>query len=415
MSAYWKVSSEAGYDFLDFYIDGVLQDQISGLVDWHQMVYTIIEPGTHTLEWRYVKDDSIARETSIFTARALLPNLSPIWLVKEASSGPTGCWQSSYAVEGLGMHTLKWSYTGDDSAFVDYVQWTSTTETSQSLQEALDVGWPIATIGGYDGWSKVSYPAYNDGDSAKSGGIDDDEVSQMQAIVEGEGTVKFWWKVSSEEDHDYLKFYIDDVFKKEIHGEQDWQEEEYNLTGSGTHLLLWEYDKDVSLWEGDDCGWVDWLQGPGTAPPPPDPFAGALDCDLSFTTGGHSDWEVNTLYGYYGGDSARNGSVDDEEESWLQTTVEGEGTVTFWWKVYSEEYDYMEFYIDSVRQDRISGDVDWEQKQYNISGSGSHTLKWRYIKDSSEEAGDDRGSVDYLQWSGSSPSPPPDPAELEVR
>ena len=74
----------------------------------------------------------------------------------------------------------------------------------------------------------------------------------------------------------------------------------------------------------------------------------------------------------------------------------------------------MEFYIDSVRQDRISGWVVWEQKQYNISGSGTHTLKWRYIKDSSEEAGDDGGSVDYLQWSGSSPSPPPDPAEWDT-
>jgi hypothetical protein len=29
------------------------------LVDWHQMVYTITNSGTHTLEWRYVKDVSI--------------------------------------------------------------------------------------------------------------------------------------------------------------------------------------------------------------------------------------------------------------------------------------------------------------------------------------------------------------------
>ena len=42
ISFYWKVCSEADYDFLEFYIDGVLQDQISGLVDWHQMVYKII-------------------------------------------------------------------------------------------------------------------------------------------------------------------------------------------------------------------------------------------------------------------------------------------------------------------------------------------------------------------------------------
>ena len=56
LSFYWKVSSEAGYDFLEFYIDGVLQDRISGMENWHQMIYTITEPGSHTLEWRYVKD-----------------------------------------------------------------------------------------------------------------------------------------------------------------------------------------------------------------------------------------------------------------------------------------------------------------------------------------------------------------------
>ena len=59
ISFYWKVCSEADYDFLEFYIDGVLQEQISGLVDWHQMIYTITNSGTHTLEWRYVKDVSI--------------------------------------------------------------------------------------------------------------------------------------------------------------------------------------------------------------------------------------------------------------------------------------------------------------------------------------------------------------------
>jgi YD repeat-containing protein len=210
--------------------------------------------------------------------------------VKESPSGPFGWQGRTIPVEGLGTHTLKWSYTGDDSAFVDYVQWTSTDENSPSLQEALDVGWPIATIGGYYGWSKVSYPAYNDGDSAKSGDIDHEGVSQMQATVEGEGEVSFWWKVSSEEGCDYLEFYIDGVFKNKISGEVGWQEKEYTLTGSGSHSLLWQYEKDGSIDEGDDCGWVDWLQGPGTAPPIPDPFAEALDCDLSFTTGGDSDW-----------------------------------------------------------------------------------------------------------------------------
>jgi hypothetical protein len=59
VSFYWKVSSESDYDYLEFYIDGSLQDRISGTVDWQQMTYTLLS-GSHTLEWRYTKDGSVS-------------------------------------------------------------------------------------------------------------------------------------------------------------------------------------------------------------------------------------------------------------------------------------------------------------------------------------------------------------------
>jgi RHS repeat-associated protein len=43
---------------------------------------------------------------------------------------------------------------------------------------------------------------------------------------------------------------------------------------------------------------------------------------------------------------------------------------------------------------------------YTVSGAGTHTLKWRYVKDGSESAGDDCGYVDYIQWSGPLPQDP---------
>ena len=59
VSFYWKVSSEVDWDFLDFYIDGAMQDQISGEVDWEQKTYQITGAGAHTLEWRYTKDQAV--------------------------------------------------------------------------------------------------------------------------------------------------------------------------------------------------------------------------------------------------------------------------------------------------------------------------------------------------------------------
>ncbi|MCK4655259.1 MAG: T9SS type A sorting domain-containing protein [Candidatus Cloacimonetes bacterium] len=54
--SFWKkVSSEATYDFLRFYIDGSLQEQWSGEDDWSEEIY-LITFGTHIFEWKYVKD-----------------------------------------------------------------------------------------------------------------------------------------------------------------------------------------------------------------------------------------------------------------------------------------------------------------------------------------------------------------------
>lgn len=80
---------------------------------------------------------------------------------------------------------------------------------------------------------------------------------------------------NSEEDCDYLEFYIDGEFQHRISGEVDWQEKSYTLSGSGSHSLLWQYIKDDSGETSSDCGWVDYLQGPGSTPPPPDMLAEA--------------------------------------------------------------------------------------------------------------------------------------------
>jgi alpha-tubulin suppressor-like RCC1 family protein len=54
---WWKVSSEASFDFLEFKLDGITQTSISGEVDWQQLSYAI-PSGNHTLVWRYSKDPS---------------------------------------------------------------------------------------------------------------------------------------------------------------------------------------------------------------------------------------------------------------------------------------------------------------------------------------------------------------------
>jgi hypothetical protein len=127
--------------------------------------------------------------------------------------------------------------------------------------------------------------------------------------------------------------------------------------------------------------------------------------NLSFTLGGGGNWFPETDSYYYGGSAAQSGAITDNQSSWLQTTVVGPGTLSFYWKVSSElSYDFLEFHIDGVRQPgRISGTVDWQQQIFPIS-RGSHTLKWVYVKDQHVSDNSDCGWVDKVVYTGPRPT-----------
>ena len=53
----WKVSSESGYDFLRWCLDGVQKESISGTGGGWREVTTTIPEGEHTIVWTYFKDE----------------------------------------------------------------------------------------------------------------------------------------------------------------------------------------------------------------------------------------------------------------------------------------------------------------------------------------------------------------------
>lgn len=58
--AFWyKVSSEPDYDYLNFYIDGILKNDWSGTVPWTYKSYPVAA-GQHTLRWSYNKDSYLS-------------------------------------------------------------------------------------------------------------------------------------------------------------------------------------------------------------------------------------------------------------------------------------------------------------------------------------------------------------------
>lgn len=68
-------------------------------------------------------------------------------------------------------------------------------------------------------------------------------------------------------------------------------------------------------------------------------------------------------------------------------TVSRPARVFFWYATSTEvNYDWLEIFVDGVRQARWSGTRDWTQGAAYI-GAGTHTLEFRYTRDASGGAG----------------------------
>jgi hypothetical protein len=165
----------------------------------------------------------------------------------------------SYSLSA-GSRTLKWvyskdssGYSGDDRGWVDglMVGTDSLIRQPGEFAGATDCDLPFTTSGDAI-WSTVSgsdTEYYKDADAAQSGSPPDTGgESCIQTIVESDSseTIKFHWKVSSEADADYLKFYVDDTLKDSISGEVDWQQKSYAV-GFGIHTLKWVYVKNAMI------------------------------------------------------------------------------------------------------------------------------------------------------------------------
>ena len=281
--------------------------------------------------------------------------------------------------------------------------------SANGLSKAMDISLIFETGGDAD-WFFQTTPYFSDYDSAQSGDIGNGQVSWMKTTIYGSGTLSFCWKVSSERHGDDMQFFIDGVLQDRISETmEEWLLMTYEITSEGSHILEWRYVMDNSQSEGGSGqAWVDRMRWSGGTQPlllvPP--LSEALDTSLNLTTGGEAEWLSQTDTAYFDDDAVKSGDVGDNQESFLQVAVDGAGTVSFYWKVCSEaDYDFLEFYIDGVLQDQISGLADWHQMFYTITDPGTHNLEWRYVKDVSIDGNDDCGWIDLVEWSGQTQSP----------
>jgi hypothetical protein len=118
----------------------------------------------------------------------------------------------------------------------------------------------------------------------------------------------------------------------------------------------------------------------------------------------NAPWFAQIQETHDGDTAAQSGPITHGQQSVLQTTIVGPGTLTFWWKISSEEgYDRLWFNVDVMSSIRaISGEKDWQQVAMPIP-TGSHVVRWVYSKDATVSAGQDAGWVDEVMFTPAVP------------
>ena len=113
------------------------------------------------------------------------------------------------------------------------------------------------TLHGDSDWLVTSDEFISGTNSARAGPIDDNRSTTLKLELDCiSGEICFYYKVSSEQHYDYLRFYIDGSQQDQWSGNEDWTHVSFSVR-PGRRTFEWTYSKDGSSSSGSDTAWID--------------------------------------------------------------------------------------------------------------------------------------------------------------
>ena len=136
------------------------------------------------------------------------------------------------------------------------------------------------------------------------------------------------------------------------------------------------------------------------------PLGTALNApSLTWSRGGAIGWFGQTNYSHDGVAAAQTGPVDSQQNTWMETAVNGPGALSFWWKASSHtNFDFARLLIDGTEANKISGEVDWDPQVYYLA-AGTHALRWTYTNIAGFFSLTNGAWVDEVQFAGGPSAP----------
>jgi len=184
-------------------------------------------------------------------------------VLQNTDSASPYTWNWNTTGFSAGYHTIKAVATDNSSN-------TATSTVSVTLVPPADEGFETGNFSAYPWvnsssipWTVQSTNKYSGTYAAQAGAIGDNASTTLSITlnVTTAGNLSFYYKVSSESNYDFLKFYVDSVQQGSWSGTVDWTQFTY-AASVGSHTFAWTYSKDVNTASGSDTAWLDHLNFP---------------------------------------------------------------------------------------------------------------------------------------------------------
>jgi formylglycine-generating enzyme required for sulfatase activity len=215
-----------------------------------------------------------------------------------------------------------------------------------------------------------------------------------------------WWEMKWFND-------LDEVFTGDPDGDNWDNAYEYELGTDPTVSDIESWDRD-----GDGLGNDDETNIYGTDPDDADSdddglpdgvevgyhvfwesFEDATIDGSVWTTGGSQAWTINTNESSHEIQSARAGTISDEQSSYIEVSavLQGKGIIAFAYKTScSTNGDALSFSTNGAVQSVYSGQHSWTMHNVPNINKGTNTFRWTYEKDSGGSEGDDTAWIDAV-------------------
>lgn len=372
ISFYKKVQSEPGFDYMNFYIDSVLQDQWSGFDNWSKDSFEV-SPGIHTFTWEYAKDGN----NSLGLDKAWLDfiELPPTQKDTVDISGAV-----SDAITGDSIQDANIQFFGDTSFII-----TSDMQGLYSIQNIPTDSYFVRVYA--DNYDTVN----NTIGVNKEDTVFNFELKQLVNVQFNVFNSLTDSSISNSDIFLYGDYYYEETFDE--NGElllTGFPQGIYNVVVVASGYNNYHTNITVSN--------VDTIYTFEILPITIFSFENPLKENI-FSFDDEVNWYRDTMEVFDGSYSIRSGEIDAGSTSLILSNIEllANDSVSFYRKVSSEiVWDVLEFYINEVLIDTWSGELDWARVVYPVD-AGDIRFKWVYSKDANRDEGLDAAWIDFVQ------------------